>query len=208
MLSPEFKLYLKTSIFGLSVFALIYFYITWMQIPGVLNKSVADTAVVLMGLSMLISGLSYFWKSLASFIIYRKYLGLIGFAFATVHLILSWSALSQLLQIELWQQLKIGAPLSGLLAFIIFTMMWMISNRLSARLLGGNLWRMLLRTGYLALALVFIHIYLLKASRWITWYQEGMTSPPSASLLSAIFIIVVIVMRLVMAKSLRKKKIR
>ena len=84
MLSSELKLYIRTSFFGLVVFAIIYGYISWLQIPGVLNKSVADTAVVLIGLSMILSGVSYFWKSFASKIVYRKHLGLIGFAFAVV----------------------------------------------------------------------------------------------------------------------------
>lgn len=203
----EFQLYTRVGIFGIIVFALTYAYTSWLQIPGVLNKSVADVSVILIGLSMLLSGLCYFWNIFDEKIIYRKHLGLIGFAFGVVHVLLSIDALNRLFLVETWQKNAMWPMLAGFIALVIFTIMALISNQYSALHFGGKGWRLLLRTGYLALVLVFAHVYLLKSMRWITWFKEGMNTPPSMSLIVSVFILVVVLMRVMLWFSLTKKKI-
>jgi hypothetical protein len=75
----ETSLYLKTLVFSLVIFAITYGYTAWMKIPNVLNKSVADTSIILIGLSMLLSGVCYFWNLFDTKIVYRKHLGLVSF---------------------------------------------------------------------------------------------------------------------------------
>ena len=200
----ELPLYLKTGIFGLLVFALSYSYMRWLNIPGELNKSMADTAIILMGFSMLLSSVCYFWNFLDWVIIYRKYLGLIGFAFALVHVGLSWTPFMSLLNADTWQQGKMWPVLMGAMALGIFSMMALVSNSFIARKLGFVTWKRILRTGYGAIMLVWLHVVLLKSARWITWYQGGMKTPPSLSLLVTIFMTVVVIMRICLWWSLRK----
>ncbi len=202
---PDWSLYFKTGIFGLIVFGLSYAYMKWLNVPGEVNKSMADTAIILMGSSMLLSSVSYFWNFLDWAIIYRKYLGLIGFAFGIAHLLLSWGAFLSLLKISTWEQGKMWPALMGAVAFGIFLIMALVSNSFSARKLGVMTWKGILRTGYIAVIFVWLHVVLLKSARWITWFQGGMKTLPSLSLLVAIFMTIVIIMRILLWWSLRKK---
>lgn len=200
----EWLLYLEAGIFGLLVFALSYTYTGWLNIPGQLNKSLADTAIILMGFSMLLSSVCYFWNFLDWAIIYRKYLGLIGFAFALAHIVLSWTPFMSLFTMNAWQQGKMWPILMGAVALGIFGIMALVSNLYIARKLGFETWKRILRVGYGAVMLVWLHVVLLKSGRWITWYQGGMKTPPSLSLLVTMFMTVVVVMRIFLWWSLRK----
>lgn len=198
-------LYFRVTVFGLIVFGLLYFYTSSNKTPNPLNKAVADTSIILMGLSMLLSSICYFWNFLDAKIIYRKYLGLIGFAFALVHIVLSYSLLERLFTVTTWQQGSYWPALTGAIAAVIFAVMAIISNTFAASRLGGKTWRFILRTGYLAMFLILAHVVLLKSARWMTWYNEGMQSPPSASLIAAGFIVLVLVMRIILWLTLKKK---
>lgn len=204
----EWNMYMRVAIFGILLFALSYGYATYQQIPNQLNKAVADTSIILIGLSMLMSSICYFWDFLDSKIIYRKHLGLVGFAFGVVHVGLSYSVLQKLLLPETWQQSTIWAPLTGLVALLIFTLMALISNRYAATQLGGKFWRLALRTGYIAMMLVFAHVVLLKLARWMTWYNGGMKTLPAMSIIVSGFIILVIIMRVLLWISLKRKQVK
>jgi DMSO/TMAO reductase YedYZ heme-binding membrane subunit len=200
-------MYLKVTGFGLLIFGLFYSYTAWLAIPGTLNKTVADTAIFLIGLSMLLSSLCYFWNIFDPLIRYRKHLGLIGFAFGLLHIGLSFPALQSLFLSETWEKNAMWPALTGLLATLIFAAMALISNSRMAILLGGKWWRYILRTGYIAVILVWLHVVLLKSSRWLTWYEEGMKTLPSLSLLISLFMLWVIAMRIALWLALRKKKV-
>lgn len=199
------NLYLRVSLFSLVIFGLFYWYTSYLGIPGGLNKSVADTSIFIMGLSMMLSGLTYFFNVFDSYMRYRKHLGLVGFAFAIVHVVLSFSALQNLFQAETWQKGAMWPAFTGLLALIIFTVMALVSNSKMARLLGAKWWRFILRTGYLAVILVWMHVVLLKSARWMSWYEGGMKTLPSLSLLVSIFMLLVIVLRIILFFAVRKK---
>jgi DMSO/TMAO reductase YedYZ heme-binding membrane subunit len=198
MSKTEASIYAKVLAFGLVIFGGLYAYTSWMGTPNVMNKSVADASIVLIGLSMWLSSLSYFLNIFDPLIKYRKHLGLIGFAFGVVHIGLSFSALLRLFDPVVWQQGAMWPALTGLLATIIFTIMTLISNRLMMTKLGVMLWRGILRMGYIAVALVSAHVILLKSARWMTWFEGGMNTLPSTSLMVTVFMAVVILMRLVM----------
>lgn len=204
----DLHFYLQSAIFSTLVFALTYAYLSWQGIPGTLNKATADTATLLIGLSMIASGLAYFFNFADRLVIYRKHVGVIGFFFAVWHMILSWSALLNLLKIETWESGKMGPALTGLIALVIFAVMALISNQLSTRLLGTKLWRGILRFGYVALALVIAHVFLLKSARWLTWYEGGMSTPPALSLVVTIFALLVILVRLLLWFSLMRRRAR
>lgn len=205
LMFKEWGFYIKTGIFGMIVFGLIWSYLKWLNIPGELNKAMADTAVVLMGFSMLLSSICYFWNFLDWAISYRKYLGLIGFAFSIAHLLLSWEEVESLLKFWAWE----GSPnwpfICGGVAFAIFLLMALVSNSAAARMLGALTWKRILRAGYIAVLLVTAHVYLLKSGRWLTWFNGGMKTLPSMSLLITIFMIIVVGMRVLLWWVLKQK---
>lgn len=206
MSAIELKLYIKSGIFGLLVFASSYYYSQWIGTPNITNKAVADTAIVLIGLSMVISSLCYFWNFFDWSIAYRKHLGLIGFAFAVAHLLLSWAPFLRLFATETWTAGAMWPALHGTIALTIFAIMAFVSNTIIARLLGGQIWRAILRTGYVGIIFVWLHVVLLKSGRWIIWYQNGMTTPPAFSLLVTIFMTAVLMMRVALWYSQRRIK--
>lgn len=204
----DLSLYLRAFVFSLLIFAGAYLYLSWLKIPGILNKTVADTAIFLIALSMIFSSLGYFFNFVDRLAIYRKHLGMIGFGFAVWHLLLSWSALLNLFKVETWESMRMWPMLTGFLAFLIFTKMALISNQFSTRFLGSRLWKGILRFGYFGLVLVMFHVFLLKSARWLTWYQEGMQGPPSLSLLVVIFTTIVLLLRLALWWSLSRRRTR
>lgn len=201
----HFQRYLRTAIFGLIIFALTYLFTHSQNIPNALNKSVADTSIILMGLSMILSSIYYFFNFLSFTLIYRRQLGLIGFAFALVHLWLSLALFWKLFQVETWQQGTYWSALTGILAIIIFGIMSLISNQFSARLLGGKTWKMVFRTGYIAMLFILAHVILLKFVRWQTWYSQGMKTLPSMSLIVTVIIVIFLIIRVLLSVSLKKK---
>lgn len=205
--AKEGTFYAWTSLFGLGIFAVCYGYIKWLGIPGELNKSVADAAIILMGFSMWLSSLCYFWDALDWAIIYRKYLGLIGFAFAIAHLVLSWQPFMALFTASTWEQDRAWPAFAGTVALVIFAIMALISNSFAAKRLGGKVWRYILRTGYIAVLFVLAHVVLLRWARWVTWFQEGMPTPPSPSLIVSVFMVVVVVMRAMLWWSIGQKRL-
>lgn len=201
----EVIMYIHVLLFSAIIFGGFYFYTTWLQIPNAINKAFADSAIAIMGLSMLLSSLAYFFNFFKPWLMYRKHLGLVGFALLLVHIGLSFSALQALFDQSTWIEGDMYPALTGLLATVIFTYMAVISNHVASRILGGTLWRLILRTGYIALALSLIHVVLLKSARWVIWYNGGMQTLPSASLLVSIGAIIVIVMRGILWIALKKK---
>lgn len=194
----ELELYLRVVVLSVAIFAACYIYTTLLNIPGVVNKSVADTSIILIALSMWVSSLNYFFNAFDSKIVYRKQLGLVGFAFGVAHIILSFSAFQMLFNLTTWTSGRAWAPLAGFLAALIFLMMTYISRRSQMLAIGVMRWRTLLRTGYIAMLLVWLHVVLLKYPRWVSWYKDGIRTLPSISMLESIFILLVVFMRVLM----------
>lgn len=202
----DFQRYVKVVLLSLAVFGIFYGYLDWLEIPGTLNKAVADTSVVFICFSMLLSAICYFWNFADTKIVYRKHLGLIGFAYVVVHMLLSFSALKKLTELTAWQSGAAFPVATATVATLIFTVMTLISNNYAARELGGIWWRNILRTGYLALLFGLAHVALLKMTRWVDWFNSGMQRPPALSLVVSILIIITLLARLFLEISLRRKK--
>lgn len=163
----EVFLWEKTLLLSVFVFIIIFGYqylISGKYSLYSINSAIASTSMILIGLSFALSGICYFWNFADSKIIYRKYLGIVGFAFAASHSILSFFLYPK------------GSPLAyflsdsrvvpfffGVSALLILLMMTLISNRFSIQKLGGKLWRNLLHLGYLAYFFVILHIIFLNA---------------------------------------------
>lgn len=169
------------------------------------NKVFATTSLVLIGLSFALSGLCYFWDFVDTKIIYRKFLGLVGFAFAIVHIITTLSFLPHKFSYPDWFIANITSVIFAILALVILIIMAAISNRFAALELGNKRWRIILRIGYLAFVFIIIHFTLLKYQGWIKWFTTREPLLPPLSLLEIIFAVAVIVLRIVLFISTYKK---
>lgn len=200
-LNSELFLYIKTSIFSLLLYLSLISYQLITSTRSPVNKSLADTGIILIGFSMGLSGICYFWNLFDRFGIYRKHLGMVGYAYALLHLLLSWDALTQIWNPQ-WSDTFPTAPVAGLIATLIFTFMAIISNTFAVKHLGGKLWRRLQRTGYLAIVFVWLHVVVLRFPSWSKWVSDGFPSWPTTSLITAIFMLLVLILRLALALSL------
>jgi len=193
----EIKLYFHVFVLAALLFILSFIYLSWQGLPNAFNKTIADVSTLLISASLMMSGMAYFFDFLDRQVIYRKHLGLVGFGFGFWHFLVSFDGLSQL---------RNNSMLAGFVALAIFTLMALISNQLATRLLGGKLWRIFLRFGFLALFLVVMHVWLLRAHRWWNWLNSGLSGSVSLALLVTIIASSVLLLRLALEVSKRKRK--
>lgn len=174
------------------------------QTARLLNHTVADVSILLIGLSFALSGICYFWNFADTLIMYRKDLGLNGFYLALTHtiLVLIRRPVSSFLEPE-----RIGPFMAAVLSLLIFTVMASVSNRYAITALGGVAWRRVLRFGYVAYILGLIHAGMLGIDRWIAWVLTTPTSMatllPPMSFMVFIFGCFVLGLRLVLQYDLR-----
>lgn len=164
----------------------------------VANKVFATTALILIGLSFALSGICYFWNFADSKIVYRKDLGLSGFAFAIVHIIISIFFLPNRFPYPQWMNEHWISALFGTVALIIFSIMAAISNNFAMQRLGVKQWKLILRTGYVAYTAVIVHFAVLKYTEWIKWFTTFQPLLPPLSLFAFVFSVGVIVLRISM----------
>ena len=205
----EKKLWINTFIFSLFILlgTSIYLFFQRGQFnANMINNSIANASMILIGLSFALSGLCYFWDFVDSKIIYRKYLGLIGFAFALAHIFLAFFIFSEKFPYPQWYLSNIWSVITALIAILIFTMMAFISNKYAIHELGGLNWRRLLRVGYIAYVFVIIHITLLSYPWWVRWLTTFNTILPPLSLIIVLFALFVIVLRIALLIAIEKHK--
>lgn len=211
-MSPLQKVKLKTIVFSTLLFLCLCGYVFWQYQTlnrNLINKTTADTAVILLGLSFALSGLSYFLGGFFTQALkYRKYLGLSGFALAGTHA----------LGVLLLRQDRFPIPgyyltlegytifIFGLTALLIFAMVTVVSTKKMIIRLGTTRWRELMRVGYLAYVLVIAHFAVTQNREWLLWLQtQPLTSPP-LSLAMFLFGSAVIFLRVALALALRSAK--
>ncbi|HHH12547.1 MAG TPA: hypothetical protein ENJ77_01575 [Candidatus Moranbacteria bacterium] len=168
------------------------------------NQALANAGTVLIGYSFLLSGVCYFWDFWDRQIIYRKHMGLTGFWLVVGHAVLTM-ALPSFSAAGFFSPENIVAFLLALAALGILIMMAAISNRLAATELGPKRWRALLRTGYLAYFFALGHFAIKKYSLWQDWWEAGSAAPP-LSLVVAVFVLAVFLMRAALEISLRTRR--
>ena len=205
----------RVFVFSMIVFAAVMAYQIFLHnadiaFARVLNRSTADTAMILIGLSFALSGICYFWDFADTKIMYRKDLGLWGFYFGVAHLAISLirTPLSRYLADD-----RIASFSLGVVGIVIFAIMASVSNRYAVRELGGLWWRRVLRTGYIAYAAAIAHFILKNTDRWMGWmtsHDPARALFPPFSLITVLFATSIIVLRLALwsrtssAKSKRK----
>lgn len=203
------KLWVWSLVFSAIVWGLVYLYIwQWFGEPTsrVLNDTFADAGFLLIGFSFALSGICYFWDFLDTKIIYRKYLGLIGFFSIIVHAYLSIFNVPFPFSSYFSTARTTTAFSAAAIALLIFFGMALISNRYAVTQLGGKRWRMALRVGYVAYLLALVHFVMRKWDAWGEWMTEKDPSFPPFGMIVLAVGVVVVLLRFALQMSLMKKK--
>lgn len=159
------------------------------------------SATILIGLSFLLGPLTRFWpKQFIPHLPLRKHLGVFGFGIAAVHAVMSLILLRPAYYprffAENGQLNFIGetSMLFGVLAFLIFAAITLTSLPGVEKQMDAVRWKFIQRLGYIAYVFVLVHVAIMGFRGWFrseSW-QYGLAS---ISLISALFIIFVLVMR-------------
>jgi DMSO/TMAO reductase YedYZ heme-binding membrane subunit len=157
------------------------------------NKVVASTAILMICLSFLLSTLKYFWKLFTQQQFYARYLGLIGFSYAIIHVILSLFVTDPKepsvfkfpfpeFYLEKWPSI-----ICGFIGFIIFLNMVRVSI---IPAYSRDRWKKQLYYGYFGVLLILSHLILLKYQAWFKWFMnfEPFLPPLSLVVTSIVFI--------------------
>lgn len=170
-----------------------------------INKILADTSFLLIGLSLVLSSLCYFFNFADKFIIYRKHLGIIGFFYLLLHIFISLSnsKYGPFPDYYLTVQ-RFPSFIAALSATFIFLVMALISNRLSIQSLGPKIWKILLRFGFLAYILTLYHFGVKNQNHFIRYLQSSDFVLPPMSLIIFIFGILVILLRAILFVKTRR----
>lgn len=161
------------------------------------SESLAASGGFLIGFSFIVAPLSYFFDFADKELRYRKYLGLVGYFFALLYSFSLQIRFPDRYFYGLFDSLLFVEVILGLMAMTIFTVMAMISNAWGTKVLGGKLWRSVLRLGYVAYFLLIVRAYLIEHQIWVEWINTLQGLPPPRLVLS-VFAGVVILARIVM----------
>lgn len=197
-----------------TAFGCIYFFVrqyfkdgVWRFDATLVNKSLGVAALLLIALSMFLTGWSYFSRRTGRSLALRKPYGLAGFWLGLVH-----GAADHLLlpALGLKAELKAGAgpaELTGWAALALFGLMTLVSNERARRTLGNGPWRLFLRyAGYAGLVLAAAHAALLKSGSWSRYFRTFESVLPSLSLFVFALAAATVVLRLAVWIAGRRKK--
>ena len=199
--TTQWKMFLKVLLFGfvILIFSFLVLYLRRAEFNlYIANKSVATASVILIGLSMALSGICAFWNFADTKLSYRKHLGLVGFGLGLAHYILTVGFFDGRFQLG-WIVNANPAIWLAEIALLIFLIMAALSlfELSMIKKFGSEGWHKFLRlTGYTALILIAYHLITLKYNMWFKWLQTFDPAIPPLSLIAAVFIIFVLILRL------------
>ncbi|OGK55919.1 hypothetical protein A3J15_02665 [Candidatus Roizmanbacteria bacterium RIFCSPLOWO2_02_FULL_38_10] len=197
----EFDLYLKVIYLSIPLALFLFFYIglrSGQYNLAIWNKTLAWTAVILAGMSMILSGLCYFWNFAKPMIIYRKQLGFISFFYALSHFLVTFVFLQENFPFPQYyfHPSNILVIAFGLTAILMFLVMVLIGLHPILSRIGGKRWRQLLRLGYIAYVLIILHFAIDRYESWLNWLLNPKKDLPPIGLPIFIFALVVLLMRI------------
>ena len=172
-IAKEHRIWIEIIIYSLMIYVLIggHYLVTNASFTSRLfNRSIADLALILIGLSLMLSSVCYFWDFADSFIKYRKHLGLVGFGYMVLHILMS-VLMSQYAPFTKYylSDYRIFSFSAAAVATVIFTIMALISNRFSIIEIGPKRWRNLMRVGIIGFALTLYHFSVNSFKYWMPW---------------------------------------
>lgn len=168
---------------------------------SIINKSLASTSLILLGIVLLLGPLSRLYNRFDKWINYRKEVGILAFFIAAVHVYLSMFPLARRSPFGLYQSRPLVAY-SGLLALLIMFYLFIISfEKIKAKINSAKWWKMQYWGARIAALAVLFHMTVFKYSEWGKWLagdtgKLAIPSWPPASLLVAVFSGFVLLVRL------------
>lgn len=138
------------------------------------NKILAGVATVLLGLVLLSGPVSRVFPRFHRYIQYRKEAGIISFFLALAHGVVSFFFLRHKFPLERFYTTGLWPFIFGLVAIIVLTLIFVVSNQRSMRTLGSKAWWFIQSWGVrAALLLTALHVGVMKYKDWVKWYQVG-----------------------------------
>lgn len=169
------------------------------------SQLTADAGTILIAISMMMSGFSYYLDIFDKKLVYRRHIGVIGFLITLVHIYVTVIFAAERPQIALSSFTNVIAFILGCFALAMFIQMTLVSNNFSIRLFGNKAWRLFLRyIGYSALIITLVHFFLKKLDVWEMWLKGDMDVFPPLSFITLIVTLITIILRLSLVFSLRK----
>ncbi|HDT14090.1 MAG TPA: hypothetical protein ENO03_07010 [Candidatus Aminicenantes bacterium] len=198
---------------GTFVFGCLYFFVRQSVKEGVwyfdltlVNKALGTTSLVMIALSMALTGIAFFAGRGSRLLTFRRHHGLVGFWIglahgAVNHLVLPATGLRPEEKAE-----TLPADATGLAALVIFGFLAIISLAEVKGFIGGQAWRRILRYGgYAGLVLATAHAALLKWGSWENFVRTFDPAMPSLSLPAALIAAAAVLLRLAMALAMRRR---
>ena len=186
-------------------FALLSFRRDWAVNLYLFNKTMACLALILLVLSVSLSALAYFRPALKGLLAYRREVGLMCFAAAILHIVLS---------LFVQNPATPGSPafpfpdyfldhavafLSALFGLIIIGNAFRLSFNRSHHAgtpEKAKTWRSMLRLNYFAVVFILIHMVLLKYEGWFKWFDTLTPWMPPLSLVVFTFLIPFVLLKI------------
>lgn len=168
---------------------------------SILNKSLASTSLLLLGVILLLGPLSRVYDRFDRWLIYRKEFGIIAFFLGTMHVYLAMFPLARRGPFGFYLA-RPESAFPGLAGLVIMMILFAFSFEIVKQKLEQTTWWKLQYRGVrLAALAVLFHMSILKYPEWLSWYQgnAGQIAKPSfppASLLVALFSVLVLLVRL------------
>lgn len=174
------------------------------------NKAIAMASAILIGISFLLGPLARFSRRFVNSLELRKGLGLWGFGMAAFHAVASLLLLSPAYYERIYGEagkltLQGESFLAfGILAFLVFSIVSFTSVPGVSSNLDPAKWKSIQRLGYLGYCFVLFHVAILGYGGWFkaTSYTYGLAS---ISLISVMFIVLVLLLRSLVAIFPKKK---
>lgn len=187
-----------------TAFGCLYFFVRqyfkdgiWRFDLTLVNKALGVASLVLIALSMYLTGRSYFSRRPGDSLALRKPYGLAGFWIGLTHGAVDHVLLPALGLGPERRPEGFPAEVTGWAALALFAIMTLASNDKARKLLGTGTWRKLLRyAGYAGLILAAAHATLLKNASWSRYFRSFESVLPSLSLFAVAFAVATILLRL------------
>lgn len=173
----ETHYWIRTLVFSLFLFGILLYYVflsrgKW-DLFGT-NQAAANTGMILISLSFLLTSLSYFFNFADRLIVFRKHLGVLGFCWILAHIVVVMFLLPMMFPMSDWLGKRLVSFSYGAISGVIFALMTLVSNKYGMFVLGGQRWREFLRYGgYTALILGLVHQYIASSKFWVMSAVEG-----------------------------------
>lgn len=208
--SVRLKMWRNSLIIAYNIFLIFLWYAFFLRgsltIASV-NDVIAATASIMIGFSFALSGLCYYFNFLDTKIAYRKYLGLVGFWLAFLYTFILVILNPQKYFYGLFAHVWSADIILGFMALGIFTFMAIISTHWAMRRMGVTYWRIGLRLGYLAYALLIMRAIIIEGDMWQIWFAYPHGLPP-LRLIGTVFATLVLCLRgsIIIVEYVKKKK--